>query len=802
MSNWLQDLRYALRQLRKSPGFTFTAVFTLAVAIGANAVVFAALDGLVLRPLNVPRVKSLFEVGRARNNDNEESYPNYLDLRDRNHSFEALAAAAFAQDGLDTGNGAEREWGYSTSGNYFDVLGVQPYLGRVFHASDEHGPGSAPYIVLSYAYWQNRLQGDRSVIGRKVLLSKHPVTVIGVAPPGFLGTFIEFSPAYFVPIVNSAGRDLSDRGLFWIDDMFGHLKPGVTRTQAIADLNSIGADLEKTYPKVNSQMKFDLGRLGLGDVVKSFLAALLLLTGLILLAACANLGSLFAARAADRSKEVALRLALGSPRKRVLRGLFTEAVLLSLMGGGVGLWTSVLLLHALNTWQPFPEFPVNVPLASDTTFYVVALLLSLASGFLFGAVPVRQVLRTDPYQTIKLGTVGNGARRFAARDLLLASQIAICALLVTSSFVAVRGLVRSLHSKLGVDPKNAMLVETDPTLAGYKAEQVPAVQQRMIDAMRAIPGVTSVGLVGMSPPLQMGWHQVNVFADTTADLRPANAAANAIQYSISPDYFQAAGTMLLSGRNFTPQDDKSSPRVAIINAEFARKLFGSVPGALGSHYKTSDGTRVQVVGVVEDGKYTINMAAAPQCAAFLPILQSPSNASWLVLRSQRDPEELSAAIRRALRQVDAGLPSFIQTWDTEMNGALFASRMAAISLGILGIMGAILSITGIFGMAAYSVSKRMRELGIRVALGAQKKEVLTAALGRALRLLAFGSAAGLALGLLASRVLAYIVYQATSSDPVVLAGVVAAMALLGLVATWIPARRALSVNPAMLLREE
>jgi predicted permease len=801
MSGLVQDLRYGLRQLRKSPGFTIAAVLTLAVAIGANAVVFAALDALVLRPLNVPHADSLFEVGRAGHKGNE-SYPNYLDLRDRNQSFEGLAASAPEHDGLDTGDGAEGAWGFATSGNYFDVLDVQPYLGRVFHASEEHGPNSAPYIVLSYAYWQNHFHGNRHVLGRTVLLSKHPLTIIGVTQPGFLGTVIEFSPAFFVPIVNHAGSEMTDRGNRWIDAVFGHVKPGVTPAQAVADFNSIGANLEKTYPKENSQMTFDLGRLGLGDSVEGFLAALMLLAGLILLAACANLGSLFAARAADRSKEVALRLALGSTRTRVLRGLFTEAVLVSFMGGGVGLWVSVVLLHALRGWQPFPEFPMNVSIIPDTNVYLVALLLSLVSGFLFGAVPVRQVLRTDPYQTIKFGTVGNGARRFTARDLLLAAQIAICAVLVTSSLVAVRGLARSLHSKLGVDPNNAMLVSTDPTEAGYSENQIPAVQKRIIDATRAIPGVTSVGLVGMYPPLYMGWDEVKIFADKTADFRPADAVANVIKYSISPEYFQAAGTALLSGRNITWHDDKNSPRVAVVNEEFARKVFGSATDAIGRYYKVSDGARVQVVGIVEDGKYTVNIAEAPRPAMFLPILQSPSNRSWMLVRSQRDPQQLSTVIRGALRQVDAGLPSFIQTWDTEMNGALFASRMAAISLGVLGIMGAILSVTGIFGMAAYSVSKRLRELGIRIALGAQKKEVLAAALGRASRLLVFGSTAGLALGVLASRVLAYIVYQATSRDPLVLTGAVAAMALLGLVATWIPARRALSIDPMILLREE
>jgi predicted permease len=390
----------------------------------------------------------------------------------------------------------------------------------------------------------------------------------------------------------------------------------------------------------------------------------------------------------------------------------------------------------------------------------------------------------------------------SVRELLVATQIAICAVLVTSSLVAARGLARSLYSKLGVQPQNAILVDTDVTRVGYTGDRVPEMQRRMIDAMKAIPGVTSVGLVGQYPPLHMGWNSTNVFTDQTTDLKPPNAAGEVINYSVSPGYFHAAGTALLSGRTFTWQDDKNSPRVAVVNQEFARRVFGSVPKALSGYFKRRDGTRIQVVGVVEDGKYTVNIAETPQLAMFLPLLQSPSNQTCLVVRSSRDQQQLTAAIRDTLRNLDAGLTSFIQTWNTEMNGALFASRMAAMSLGILGVMGAVLSITGIFGLAAYSVSKRKRELGIRIALGAQLKEVLQAALGRAVKLLAWGSAAGLLLGILASRVLAFIVYQASPGDPVVLAGAVIAMALVGLAATWIPAQRALSIEPSILMREE
>jgi len=805
----IQDVRFALRQMRKSPGFAAVAMGTLALAIGANAVVFSVMNALILRPLNVPRAESLYLLERGSDHNPSQSYPDYVDLRDRNRSFDRLAAFGFDQVGLDTGENPTRVWLYVVSGNYFDALGIRPYLGRLIHPSDEHGPNSAPYIVLTHAFWHTQFQDDPGVVGRTVHLNKHPFTIIGVTPPGFYGTFLPFHPTCFIPMVNQDPDVLNARGNRWIDQAIGHLKAGVTPAQAIADLNSIGADLKMSYPRDEEEVTFSLAPPSLfgdqvGPAARAFLAALMLLAGLILLAACANLGSLFAARAADRSREVALRLALGAGRLRIVRQLLTEAMLISLAGGAVGLWGSVLLLSGLSVWQPIPEYPVYLSVNADAHVYGVALLLALLSGLLFGAVPVRQVFRTDPYGVIKsgsTGTLGGGfGRRMTARDLLLGAQIAICALLVTSSLVAVRGMVRSLHRHFGFEPQNTMLVETDLSMGDYRGDQVPPMQKRMLEAMEAIPGVESAGLSD-GLPLGVGAVNSKVFSDQTTDLRPSNAAADAWGFDISPEYFRAAGTGLLMGRTFSWHDDKNSPRVAVVNREFARRIFGSATRAMGSYFKMHDGTRVQVVGIAEDGKYN-SLTEDPKPAMFLPLLQSPSDMTWLVVRSNRDPRELAAAMRNALRDLDRGLPVYIQTWYHALDGLLFAPRVATLALGVMGVMGAMLSITGIFGMAAYSVSKRVRELGIRIALGAQRKEVLQAALGRALKLLAFGSAAGLFLGILASRVLAFIVYQATPRDPLVLAGVVLAMSLLGLVAAWIPARRTLSIEPSILLREE
>jgi predicted permease len=805
-----QDVRFGLRVLRKSPGFAVVAVATLALCIGANAVVFSALNALILRPLNVPEPESLYSIHRVSDNSAAQSYPGYLDLRDRNRSFQDLAAYNILQAGLDTGESPSSVWLLAVSGNYFEVLRIQPFLGRLLHASDEHGPNSAPYLVLSHAYWHSRFQDDRSVVGRTVLLNKHPFTIIGVAPPEFRGTLLFFSPDFFMPMVNQEQIEgtniLNARGTRWIFMTLGHLKPGVTPKQAAADVNSISAYMEKTYPKDHRHINLVLARPSLygdflGRPVRAFLTALMLLAGLILLAACANLGSLFAARAADRSREIALRLALGAGRLRILRQLFTEAILISLIGGAIGLWGTVLLLRWLRVWQPFPQFPINLPVSPDGNVYGVALLLALASGFLFGAAAVRQVLRTDPYEIVKSGGRFTSERRITGRDLLVVAQIAICAVLVTSSLVAVRGLIRSLHGNFGFEPRNTMLVNTGLDMAGYRGEAIPRMQKRMIEAMETIPGVTSVGLADWAPLTNGDGKGAMVFTEETTDLKPSNAAAIALILKISPGYFHAAGTALLSGRPLTWHDDTNAPRVAVINQEFGRRVFGSVTSAMGRYYKMRDGTRVQVVGIAENGKYG-NLTEDSKPAMFLPILQSPSSETSMVVRSNGDPQQLAKAIRSKLRDLDAGLPCFLQTWNQGMNLPLFPSRVATVSLGVLGLMGALLSITGIFGMAAYSVSKRMRELGIRMALGAQRKEVLQAALGRAVKLLAFGSAAGLLLGILASRVLAAIVYQATPRDPLVLSCVVLAMSLLGLLATLIPAQRALSVQPLILLREE
>jgi predicted permease len=806
------DLKLAVRQLAKSPGFALTAIFTLALGIGANAVVFSVLNALILRPLNVPDAQNVYTIQRAfsRMQTPSQSYPDYLDLRDRNRTFDSMVASMIIGPvGVNSNGTPTTAWPYLTSGNYFDALGIQPYLGRFFHASDEKGMNSAPYIVLSYTYWHGHFVGDKGVIGRTIEINKHPLTIIGVAPPAFRGTELFFAPAMWIPIVEQStvmGSDnLKYRGNH-SPFVIGKVKPEVTASRATADLNAIAASLSKAYPADDDGLKFSLARPGLaGDMLggpaKAFMAGLMLLAGLILLAACANLGSLFAARASDRGKEIALRLALGSKRGQILRQLLTEAILVSLVGGVIGVAGGVVILHALSAWQPMPNIPINVPVNPDVRTYIVALLLALVSGLLFGVVPVRQVMRVDPWQIIRTGmSATTGMKRFTLRDVLLVAQIAICAVLVTSSLVAVRGLTRSLQSNFGFQPQNVILADSDLQMAGYPEARDPEMQRRMIDSVAAIPGVQAVGYIS-NLPLSLGGGDSYVYTDTTTDFRPTNYAADAMNYNISPGYLEAAGTRLLAGRNLTMDDNDKAPKVALVNRQFAIKVFGSVNKAVGGHFRFWGKERAEVVGVVEDGKYrTLTEDQMP--AMFFSFLQQKTPRALLLVRSGRDPQELTAALERTLHGLDSALPLDIRTWTGEMSTALFAPRVATVALGVLGLLGAMLAVTGVFGMASYSVSKRLRELGIRVALGASRQEVLRTSLGRAFRLLGIGSLAGVGLGVLATRVLSSIVYQATPKDPMVLGGVCVTMLLLGMLASWIPARRALAVDPLVLLRDE
>src|SRR5450755_967961 len=803
MEDLLLDIRYALRGLRKSPAFTLVATLTLMVGIGANVLVFGVVNAVLLRPLDVSEPQNLYQL-RLKPWTHWKllttSYPAFEDYRQRNTTFGGLAGYdGYSGGRLHWGNTVKSVSGYSATGNYFDLLEVQPAVGRFFHEVDIHGPNSAPYMVLSDRLWRSAFNADPGVVGTTVRLGKDPFTVVGVAPPRFHGTERFVWPDYWIPVVNHFNAEyLRDRTGHPLT-VFGRLKPGVTPEQAADNLSAIAAQLAKEYPKTETGVPLRLIRPGLyadeGDLIRGFLYSVTALALLVLLAACANLASLFAARAADRSRELALRVALGASRWRLVRQLLTEAMVLSMLGGAAGMATAGLLFGALNRGG-LPGYG-DLAAEVDLSVYLVALILTLVSGLLFGMIPARNVWQSSPLQAMKSGPVEATPRRqLGLRDLLLGAQIVICTLLVIASLVAVRGMVRLLHAPLGFQPQGAMVADMD--LSEVEGDVPLEKTKAMIDALRSIPGATAAGTIS-KVPFTGGIRGIPVFPPGTTEFSLNNSVLSPYGFTISPGYLETARTRLLRGRDVSWRDTTKTPYVALVNETFARTMWGDT-SAIGQRFIFLDHLR-EVVGVTEDGKYHA-IQDPPQPVVFLPLPQNEKARTVFVVRLDRAQNEIAAAMERTLNGFEPNALITVQSWPDVIEGALFPARAAAAALGVMGLLAAMVAVTGIFGMAAYNVSRRMKELGIRVALGARTKHVMSVAVGRPIVLLGLGSLLGLLIGVFASSLLGQIVYQANPRDPVVVVGAVLTMALLGVAASAIPALRALTVDPSKLMREE
>ncbi|MFL6500616.1 MAG: ABC transporter permease [Candidatus Udaeobacter sp.] len=811
MHDLLLDLRYALRVLWKSPAFTLVALLTLTLGIGANVLVFGVVNAILLKPLNVNDPENLYQLRNGSWTNWKlltTSYPAFQDYRQRNTTFSDIAGFyGYCSATLHSGNAARSAAGYAVTGNYFDLLGVHPQLGRLIRAEDDHGPNSAPYMVLSDELWRAAFNADPRVVGTTVRLNKDPFTIIGVAPARFHGTEQFVWPDYYIPIVNyfdsgylqnRTGRPLT---------VLGRLKPGATRQQAAENLSVIAIQLAREYPRTDTGLPLRLVRPGLyadtGDVIRGSLYSMAMLTLLVLAAACANLATLFAARASDRSRELAVRVAVGASRWRLVRQLLTEAMVLAVFGGAAGLLFAGVLLRVLNQ-DSLPSFMGDTPyshvaVSVDASVYLTSLILTLISGLLFGLIPARNAWQSDPFQAMKSGTVdATPLRRFVLRDLLLGAQIVICTLLVTASLVSVRAMVRVLHTSLGFQPHGALLAEIDLSEVEQAGDAPLEKKKAMVDALRDISGVTAVGTLSKAP-FTGGLRGIPVFRPGTTEFTLNNSVLASLALTISPGYLEAARTQLKAGRDFSWHDTNETPRVGIVNETFARNMWGNAP-AIGQHFIFLDHLR-EVVGVAEDGKY-LEVQESPQPVVYLPLSQNEQANTVFVVRSKQPAKEMVPAIGYALKTVEPNAPVTVQSWWDALAAPLFPARAATIALGVMGGLASVLAITGIFGMAMYNVSRRMKELGIRVALGARTRHVMSAAVGRPIMLLGVGSILGLLLSSLAGRLFEQIVYQANPRDPVVVVGATLTMALLGIAASAIPALRAMAIDPSKLLREE
>ncbi|HEV2468070.1 MAG TPA: ABC transporter permease [Candidatus Sulfotelmatobacter sp.] len=809
LDSLLQDLRFALRQMQRSPGFVLTAVLILALGIAANVIVFGVLQALVLRSLDLPHAEQVMTL-QPKDAGPFVSNPEVRDVRDGNSVFSAVAVYEFQGFGLEANGVTRPVWGAEVSGQYFEVVGIKPVLGRLLERADNDHPGASEAAVISWSAWQSDFGADPNIVGTTVRIDKHPYTIVGVAPEGFRGTEKIPQLDIFVPIANEASLD----GFSWLEsrsyrNLFSivRIKDGVTTPEAQAELNAIATRIAMQHPKDEEGLALKLARPGMigdfvGGPVRAFLAGVMGLAGIVLLAACANLGSLFAARTADRAKEIAIRMALGSGRWRILRQLLVEASVISILGGALACGLAWMALTGLASWHPPTQYPLRLSFVlPQPSLILVGLLISVAAGVVFGLMPLRQIFKTDPNDTIKSGGGPFAAgRRWALRDVLLAAQIALCCVTVTAAFVSLRGLGRAMTMDLGFNPKNVLLTQFDLSQAAYSGEAADHFQRQLLDKLSQIPGVDAAGYASTTP-LSGETFVSAVFSQQSSDFRPSNKAFYAYNYDISPGYLTAAGTSLLAGRDVSFADTAKTPPVAIVNQEFARRLFHS-EHAVGRYFKDRDGMSIQIVGIVADGKQ-FTLAEDPKAAAFFPISQKASTSTTVVVRTRRDTADMVAALRGVILDLDRGVPiRELGPWNTALALSFFPSQAATVALGVFGAFGLLLSITGTFGLACYTVGKRRRELSIRVALGAQTKQILSAALGRMLILLASGSAVGILLGVAASRILSAIVYQASAQDPFVLAAVVFTLLLTGSMSVAGPVRRVLYLDPANLLREQ
>lgn len=808
----LRDLYFAGRQLRRSPGFAFTALLTLTLGITANLIVFGIVQALVLRPLDVPDADKVISLGRGNNSANF-SYPDVRDIRDRNTVLSAVAADRVMDFGLDANGVSRSVWGYEVSGGYFEVLNVTPLLGRLIHRDDDDRV--AQVAVLSWQAWKNYFSSDPAIVGKTVRVNKHPYTIIGVTPRGFYGTEKFIQPEIFVPMSNEV--QIEDHN--WLNARYtqniwaiARVRDGLTLPQVQAGLDAVASQIRKQFPKEEEGLSIRIMRPGLlgnvlGPPVRAFLLGIMTLAVIVLCAACANLGGLFAARTADRARELAIRMAIGSSRGRIFRQLVTEAFLIAVLSG---LCASVLgwtVLAGLAAWSPArTALPIHFAVAPQPSLVLAAAVFSCVAAALFGLIPLRQILKADPSEVIKSGAAQSGAgRKWPLRDILLAFQIGLCCITITAAFVAIRGLGRSLSMELGFSPADVVRVQFELTQAGYSNEDAASFQRRLLVAASQLPGVQAIGYAN-STPLSVDESEIGVFHAETTDMRPANVAFVAPFYSVSPGYFAAAGTPLLQGRDVSFADDAKAPPVAIVNQEFARRLFRS-DNVVGRYFRNRPGQPTQIVGVVANGRYT-TLNEEPSPAIFFPITQQGNTSTVLVVRTYPDPtgavaREMAAGLRKTIAGLDPAVPiQECSLWSTQLGLQLLPARMATVALGLFGAFGVLLSLTGTFGLASYSVTKRLRELTIRVALGARAKQIFVVALGRMLLLLGIGSSVGLVLGAAASHLLSAVVYQASAQDPVVLIAAACTMLVTALVSIVNPVRRALRLDPASILREQ
>ena len=814
MGDVFRDLRYAVRMLVKNPLFTAAAVITLALGIGLNAATFSAVHGLLLRPLSGARQPDrLVQLYRKWPGMDYGSYsiPHYQDVRDRSGEvFSDVAAWAFAPMSVSADGRSQRVLGMLVSANFFQTYGVTPALGRVFLPRvEDRDPGAHPVIVLGHGFWMSRFGGDPSVVGRTLTMNGQPFQVVGVAPADFEGPLNIAAIPIYVPLMEQPviqpGLDLIHaRGNNSLTAV-ARLRDDQTVQRAGQVMSAILAQLREEYP---DQYKNQIGttmvpqmEAGIAPEYRTaqvkMSAVMMVVVSLLLLIACVNVANLFLARARERRRELGIRLSLGAGRGRIVQQLLIESFLFSLVAGLAGIGLAEIAVRVLGTVRPPMDGPWALSVGMDRTVLVYASVVSLATGLVFGLVPALQSARPDTVSAVKGEVPGRAGRSRMSRGLVVL-QMALSLLLLISSGLFLRSLQGATRIDPGfTDPAHIAMASMDPGLQGYDATRSRSFWDRTLDEVRSLPEVGAAGLIN-DPPLGLGGSDGGV---TIPGYEFGEGEQRTVDYAfVTEGYFKAMGVRLLTGRTFTPDDDDHAPPVIVVNEHFAHHFW---PGqsALGKVVNTA-GADHRVIGVVETGKYR-SLGEPPTSFMFLAQRQRHVTGMTLVARVKGDPQVVMQRIREIVRAQDPDLPVYdVRTMESFMGTALMPARLGGSVLGLFGLLGLVLAAVGIYGVMAYSVAQRRREIGIRVALGADRGTLIGMVLREGLRVTLLGAVIGLVAAAAAARLVKGLLYGVSTLDPVAFTAVPLVLVAVAALAVYLPARRAARADPMRVLKSE
>jgi predicted permease len=819
MKDFWKDVQYAMRMLGKSPAFTAVAVLTLAVGIGANAAVFSVVNSFLFHPLPVKDPGRLVVIANGTHdyqNPHEFSNPDFKDFQTQTDAFSDMTAYLIQFAGLSADNRSERVLTTYVKGNYFSALGLQPVLGRLFLPSEGETPGKDPIIVLGYAYWMQRFNGDPSIVGKSVNLNGRPVTVVGVAPKGFFGTFFIVEANVYAPLGMLGNTPESMKILNNRDErqlrVLGHLKPGVTMEKARVSLQVISDRLENEYPATNKDLKMAVipETLARPEAASASMWPLIAtvflgLVGLVLLVTCVNVTNLLLARASIRSKEIAIRAALGAGRVRLFRQLLTESILLAGLGGVAGAALGVWLIKLIEGVRLPGDFPLRTNIPFDWRLFLFIASVAMACGLFAGLVPAWRASRMGLNETLRESgrSLTGGAGHNRIRNFLVAAQAAGSLVVPIMAGLFLRSLQHAEKTTLGFTPDHVLNLTMDVSQLAYDQNRGASFYRQLGERVRALPGVESASFAYSVP---FGYYSLweNVWKEGQEGVA-ASQVPRLPHNTIDKDYFRTMGVEIVRGRAIDEQDQSTSPRVAVVNETLARKLWpGQDP--LGHHFRygSAQAQPVEVVGVARDSKY-VWIAEERRAYFYVPLTQEYNPVHVLQLRTSGPPALLTRAIEDQVHALDPNLPVFdIMTMDTALQGGngLFMFRLAAIFAGVLGALGLLLAVSGVYGVVSYGVNQRTHEIGIRMALGAQQHNILRLVIVQGIKLVMAGLVFGIAASAGLARVLEALLVNTGTLDPLAYGAASLLLVAVAVLACYLPGRRAMRVDPLVALRYE